>query len=111
GRRMWLHVRAFDKDRNVVFESGRYVFETGDLVGYEKLPGDPDYDPYLHVWETLHGMSPDVAATFGQPPGPGFHLVMNNVREKDNRIPPRGFTNAAFAAFDGQPVGATYPDG
>ncbi len=111
GRRMWLYVRAFDKDRNVVFESGRYVFETGDLVGYEKVPGDPDYDPNLHVWETIQGMSPDVAATFGQPAGPSFHLVMNNVREKDNRIPPRGFTNAAFAAFDGQPVGATYADG
>ena len=43
--------------------------------------------------------------------GPSFHLALNNVRVKDNRIPPRGFTNAAFAAFDGEPVGATYADG
>ena len=28
GRRMWLHVRAFDEQRTVVFESGRYVFGT-----------------------------------------------------------------------------------
>jgi hypothetical protein len=30
---------------------------------------------------------------------------------KDNRIPPRGFTNAAFEAFGGEPVGASYADG
>jgi hypothetical protein len=30
---------------------------------------------------------------------------------KDSRIPPRGFTNAAFEAFDGAPVGAVYADG
>jgi hypothetical protein len=111
GRRMWLHVRAFDDDRNVVFESGRYVFETGDLVGYEALPMDDDYDPYLHVWEAVHGMSPAAALAFGSDPGPSLHLVKNNVREKDNRIPPRGFTNAAFQSFDGHPVGDTFADG
>lgn len=111
GRRMWLHVRAFDADRNVVFESGRYVFETGDLLGYDAIPSDPDYDPNLRVWETIQGMSPDVAAAFGTTSGPSLHLVQNNVREKDNRIPPRGFTNAGYAAFDGGPVGATYADG
>lgn len=111
GRRMWLHVRAFDGGRNVVFESGRYVFETAELVGYEALPSDLDYDPNLHVWEAIHGMSPAAAATFGTTAGPSSHLVMNNVREKDNRIPPRGFTNAAFMTFDGQPVGATFADG
>ncbi len=111
GRRMWLHVRAFDAERAVVFESGRYVFATADLLGYDAVPMDADYDPYLHVWETMHGMSPTVAALFGQPAGPSLHLVLNNVRVKDNRIPPRGFTNAAFEAFDGEPVGATYADG
>ena len=62
---MWLHVRAFDADRNVVFESGRYVFATGDLVGYEALPSDPDYDPNLHVWETVQGISPRRPPRFG----------------------------------------------
>ncbi|MEO6028641.1 MAG: multiheme c-type cytochrome [Candidatus Binatia bacterium] len=111
GRRMWLHVRAFDAARNVVFESGRYVFATGDLVGYEAVPTDQDYDPNLHVWEAVHGMSPAAAAAFGSTPGASRHLVKNNVRVKDNRIPPRGFTNAAFEAFDGAPVGDTYADG
>jgi hypothetical protein len=111
GRRMWLHVRAFDASRNVVFESGRYVFETGELVGYEALPTDQDYDPYLHIWEAVHGMSPAAAAAFGHDPGASLHLVKNNVRVKDNRIPPRGFTNAAFEAFDGAPVGESFADG
>ncbi len=111
GRRMWLHVRAFDADRNVIFESGRYVFSTADLLGYEALPMDPDYDPYLYVWETIHGLSPGWAMTLGLNPGPSFHLVLNDTIEFDNRIPPRGFTNAAFDAFDGDPVGVTFLDG
>jgi hypothetical protein len=101
GRRMWLQVRALDAKRRVVFESGRYIFSTATLV----------CDPAPHVWESEMGVSPDVAALAGIPAGRTFHLVLNNVRMKDNRIPPRGFTNAAFAAFDGEPVGATYADG
>jgi len=111
GRRMWLHVRAFDADRNVVLESGRYVFGDAELVGYDAAPMDPDFDPYLHVWETHQGISADVALASGQPAGPSFHLALNNVREFDNRIPPRGFTNAAFEAVDAEPVGQTYADG
>jgi hypothetical protein len=111
GRRMWLHVRAFDAQRAVVFESGRYVFATATLSGHGAEPSDPDYDPYLRVWETQQGISPALAPVVGLPAGKSFHLVLNNVRLKDNRIPPRGFTNAAFEAVDAEPVGATYADG
>ncbi len=101
GRRMWLHVRALDAKRAVVFESGRYVFGTAEIVD----------DPHLHVWEAEQGMSADVAAAVGLPAGRSFHLSLNNLRLKDNRIPPRGFTNAAFADVDAEPVGATFADG
>ena len=111
GRRMWLHVRAFDAKRNLVLESGRYVFASAQITGYDAAPPDPDYDPNLHVWEAAQGISPAVAAVVGKPAGRSFHLSLNNVRLKDNRIPPRGFSNAAFAAFDGHPVGAAYADG
>jgi hypothetical protein len=37
--------------------------------------------------------------------------VLNSTVEKDNRIPPRGFTNAAFANFGGSPVHYSYDDG
>jgi len=59
----------------------------------------------------VHGRTPAAAAIFGVTAGPSQHLAMNNVREFDNRIPPRGFTNAAYESFDGQPVGASYADG
>lgn len=111
GRRMWLHVRAFDAQRNLLLESGRYVYATAELSGHGALPPDPDYDPYLHVWEAEMGISPAVAAAAGKTPGRSFHLSLNNVRLKDNRIPPRGFANAAYEAFDGHPVGATFADG
>jgi len=111
GRRMWLHVRAFDEDGVEVFESGEYDTTSAEIVGYEAAPMDPDYDPDLYVWETLQGMSADVALATGNVAGPSFHLALNNVREFDNRIPPRGFTNAAYDAVDASPVGKTYPDG
>ena len=110
-RRMWLHVRAFDAKRNLLLESGRYVFATAQLQGYDALPPDPAYDPHLQVWEAEMGISPAVAALTGKPAGRSFHLTLNNVRLKDNRIPPRGFSNAAYDAFDGAPLGATYADG
>jgi hypothetical protein len=111
GRRMWLHVRTFDAQRNVVFESGRYVFATATLSGYGAIPSDPDYDPYLHVWEIEQGISSALAPVVGLPAGRSFHLVLNNVVLGDNRIPPRGFANAAFEAIDAAPVGAAYADG
>jgi hypothetical protein len=111
GRRMWLHVRALDHDRNVVLESGRYVFETATLTGAGVDPNQPGHDPNLHVWEADYGMTPAVAATAGLAAGSSFHLSLNNVRLFDNRIPPRGFTNAAFEAFDGEPVGQAFADG
>jgi hypothetical protein len=111
GRRMWLQVRAYDAKRRVVFESGRYAFADAVLEGYGAEPGDPGHDPNLQVWETLQGVDPAVAAAVGIPAGESFHLVLNSVVEKDNRIPPRGYTAAAFDAFGGAPVGASYADG
>jgi len=111
GRRMWLQVRAFDAERNVVLSSGRYSFADATIAGYGAHPLDEDYDPHLQVWEALHGMSEDVAAAAGLDPEADFHLILNNVREKDNRIPPRGFTNAAYAAVDAHPIGDTFADG
>jgi hypothetical protein len=44
-------------------------------------------------------------------PGPSFHFVLNNQVFSDNRIPPRGFSNASFALFGGAPVDHSYADG
>lgn len=45
------------------------------------------------------------------PEGPSFHFVLNNKIFFDNRIPPRGFTNAAFQEIQSPPVGYSYADG
>ena len=70
-------------------------------------------DPYLKKYEVKLGLSDTHAQAIGRPnlAGEGFHIILNNKIFKDNRIPPRGFTNAAFAARDMEPVGAAYADG
>jgi Xaa-Pro aminopeptidase len=53
------------------------------------------------VYEIKQGLTPELAAALGKDPGESFHFVLNNTTVKDNRIPPRGFTNAAYADFGG----------
>lgn len=101
GRRVWLHVRFLDASQSVIGESGSYDLATGVL--YE--------DPELKVYECKPALDETTAGLVGTTPGPSFHFVLNNRIDKDNRIPPRGFTNAAFDAFGGTPVCAVYADG
>ncbi|MCB0190270.1 MAG: hypothetical protein KDE31_38620, partial [Caldilineaceae bacterium] len=69
--------------------------------------------PYLKKYEIKLGLSDNHATAISRPElaGEGFHIMLNNKVFQDNRIPPRGFTNAAFAARDMQPVGVSYADG
>lgn len=101
GRRVWLSVRFRDAAQTIVAESGVYNANTATLLT----------DAELKVYECKPGLDVVVAGLVGTTPGPSFHFVLNNRVYKDNRIPPRGFTNAAFATFGGTPVGATYADG
>jgi len=101
GRRMWLNVRFYDAEGELLAESGAYDTGTGVL----------SHDEGVKIYDVEPGMDENVAPLVGVPPGPSFHFVLNNKIFKDNRIPPRGFANAAFAAFGGAPVGHTYADG
>lgn len=101
GRRIWLHVRAVDAAGATVFESGHWDPGTGDLAE----------DPQLKVYETHPGLSPSIAGALGLTAGPSFHFVLNDTVYFDNRIPPRGFTNAAFEEVQSPPVGTVYADG
>jgi hypothetical protein len=106
GRRMWLHVTAFDAADELIFESGAYDPDTGVLT----------HDAHARIYEAELGISPALAQAVGAAAGPSFHFVLNDTVYKDNRIPPIGFTNAAFAAFGGRPVETghgtpRYPDG
>lgn len=100
GRRIWLNVQFFDDTPSLIDESGVYVPSTGDLV----------HDDQIKVYEAKPGLDTDTAGLVGVSPGPSFHFVLNNRIYKDNRIPPRGFTNANYAQFGGAPVGHTYAD-
>lgn len=102
GRRMWIEIYQL-RGSTPVFTSGLVAGVVGPLIN----------DPYLKKYEIKLGLSDSHAQTIGRPElaGEGFHIMLNNKVFKDNRIPPRGFTNAAFATRDMQPVGATYADG
>src|SRR5690606_12189577 len=81
--------------------SGAYDASTGTLT----------HDAQLKVYEGRPVVSPELAAQIGLPPDTPNYLSLSNKWAKDNRIPPLGFSNAAYASFGGAPVGATYADG
>lgn len=100
GRRMWIAVDFLDQNLSPVASRGYYHGPTADL-------NEAD----TKVYEAELGLDENMAAASGVPEGPSFHFVLNNKIYKDNRIPPRGFTNAAFAAVQSAPVAAAYADG
>jgi hypothetical protein len=100
GRRIWLNVKAFDSTGVLVFESGAYDFATADL----------SHDDQAKIYEIHPGLSPGLAAALGLPAGKSFHFVLNDTVYSDNRIPPRGFTNANFDDIQSQPVDYSYAD-
>jgi hypothetical protein len=97
---MWVQVRFLDSADTLIEEVGGYDYDTATL----------DHNGTT-VFEMLLGMDEAVAAVANLPAGESFHLVLNNVIEKDNRIPPVGFTNAEFEAIKAAPVGEMYADG
>jgi hypothetical protein len=101
GRRMWLSITGRNASGDTLFRSGAYNEATGDLV----------QDPQITVYESKPGLTAAAAGQYGLTPGPSFHFVLNDTIYKDNRIPPRGFSNAAFATHHAQPVAHPYADG
>ena len=100
GRRMWLNVQFLDENDQVIDERGAYDFSTATLTASD-----------TKVYEMKLGIDETVAAATGLNAGPTFHLLLNNVVLKDNRIPPIGFTNDAFEAIQAAPVNYVYEDG
>jgi hypothetical protein len=98
---VWINVRAFDAAGGLVLESGSYDFSTAALTR----------DPQAKVYEIHLGLSPALAAALGMPAGPSFHFVLSDTVYSDNRIPPRGFTNAGFREIQSPPVRYSYADG
>jgi hypothetical protein len=100
GKRMWLNVRFFGPGDTLVAESGAYNPATADLDTAS-----------TKIYEAKSGLDAVAAMVTGLPVGPSFHLDLNNKVFFDNRIPPRGFTNASYQLVQAAPVGVTYADG
>jgi hypothetical protein len=100
GRRMWINVKFRTYAGVLLAERGHY-----DAISADLTTGD------TKVYAVEHGLDAAMATLTGLPAGASFHFALNNTVVKDNRIPPRGFVNAAFEAGQAQPVGATYADG
>jgi hypothetical protein len=101
GRRAWLNVKGYDAGQALVYESGAYNPATGVL----------EHDADAKIYEIKIGVSQRLSPVVGLPAGPSFHFVLNDTVYKDNRIPPRGFTNANFTDIQSPPVGYAYDDG
>ncbi|HUN64459.1 MAG TPA: T9SS type A sorting domain-containing protein [Bacteroidota bacterium] len=100
GRRMWINLIATDIHHDTVFETGMYDPSTGIF----------QRDSLAKVYEAVPGLSADTAAAYGLSPGASFHFFVDDTLLKDNRIPPKGFTNIGFLQRLAQPVGIVYAD-
>ncbi len=100
GRRMWINVQFFDESLQRVADFGAYEAESAELTTFD-----------TKVYQVKLGIDAAVAAAAGLPEGESSHFALNNVVLKDNRIPPRGFANDAYARVQAAPTGVTYADG
>lgn len=99
GRRIWKNIRFFNGP-TLIAEHGAYNLATAELTTTD-----------TKVYEQLLGIDSYMSSVTGKPSGPSFNLMLVNKVFKDNRIPPRGFTNANFEAVQAGHVGYAYPDG
>lgn len=100
GRRAWVQVRLRDADGNLLREYGAYDPVSAELDEHSTI-----------VYEMAVALSAEAAAATGQAPGRTTHMALADTIDKDTRIPPRGFTNAAFVAGGAPAVGRHYADG
>ncbi|MGE4619584.1 MAG: hypothetical protein AAEJ04_07230, partial [Planctomycetota bacterium] len=100
GRRIWVEVRFVSAFGDTLAHHGSYDTSTAILESSTTT-----------VFEAKHGIDGLTSTLSGLPEGPSFHFALNNKIYKDNRIPPRGFTNAGFESVQAEPIGITYEDG
>jgi hypothetical protein len=111
GRRMWVNVKFFDSSGTLLKEIGKYSPKKDTILGESIMAPTLLGPEHTRVYECVPAISEAQAEKFGKKPGKSFHFVLNDIIAKDNRIPPKGFNNAAFAEHLSAPVGAVYADG
>jgi len=102
GRRIFLSVQFFSAANpgTPIAEYGHYDFNTATLD-----------ESNTKVYQAEFGLDANIAAALNRPVGPSHHAALSNKLYFDNRIPPRGFTNANYAAIQAPHVGYSYSDG
>jgi hypothetical protein len=100
GRRIWVNVRLFDANDDLIGEYGHYDYDEAHLDEHS-----------TEIYEMHVGLSEAAAKITGYPSGPTGHMALADTIEKDNRIPPRGFNNAAFEQGGAPVVKHVYADG
>jgi len=102
GRRIFISVEYYSaaNQQTPIQVLGEYDFNTATLD-----------EETTKVYDAHFGIDAALAAALNRPEGVGAHAALNNKCYKDNRIPPRGFTNAGFAAVQAAPVAYEYADG
>ncbi len=100
GRRVWVSARFYDAAGMLLEEYGGYDAQTATLDEHS-----------TRVYEMQVALSAAAAQVTGLPPGMTTHMALADTIWKDNRIPPRGFANAAFAAGGAPVVDYAYADG
>ena len=100
GRRIWVNVRIFGAQDELIREYGHYDAAEAHLD-----------EASTTVYEMHVGLSDDAALATGFAAGVTTHMALADTIEKDNRIPPRGFNNAAYTQGGAPAVGASYADG
>lgn len=100
GRRVWVNARFLNSAGELIHEYGHYDLAQAELDEHS-----------TSVYEMHVGLSPDASALTGVPAGPSGRMALADTIYKDNRIPPRGFNNAAFEAAGAPVVEHVYADG
>jgi hypothetical protein len=100
GRRVFVNVRFLDAGGALMHEYGHYDLATAELDEHS-----------TRIYEMHVGLSPEASALTGVPAGPSGRMALADTIYKDNRIPPRGFNNAAFEAAGAPVVDHAYADG
>jgi hypothetical protein len=96
---MWIHARFLDSNGQGPRRARAYGRSTATLDAASTT-----------VYEARHGVDDAVSASTGIPVGHSFHMAVNNEVLFDDRIPPRGFSNAEFEAIHSEPLGHSYPE-
>ncbi len=100
GRRVWVNVQFFDAAGALLREHGAYDWNEALLD-----------ESATRVYEMKVGLSEYAAQVTGLPAGESTHMALADTIWKDNRIPPRGFDNAAFELGGAPVVKHDYADG